>query len=220
MYKKGARRQIRRTVDAPNVLSFPCVSEKDYGYYHCEVKAQNLVLTLYRGLYKGALIHKPNEYVIHCLNTAESSDTVAYPSHSVDTALGRGVHADMNRQGSKYILIMITDPVLDLTSHYGVSKELLDQECTQERLETIADQICNWKMYACALQLSPAIIQGIDTDLSLQYEIKPLKVLKFWLRKQMYNATYYRLIEVSIKCRDGDIVAKIFELLKGMQILN
>ncbi len=39
----------------PNTLSFPSVSEEDFGHYQCEVKdvaAGNVVLTVYRALYK------------------------------------------------------------------------------------------------------------------------------------------------------------------------
>ena len=49
--KEGSRRQIKTTSE-PNVLTFQTVSEKDLGYYRCEVKeAERVILTVYRALY-------------------------------------------------------------------------------------------------------------------------------------------------------------------------
>ena len=49
--KEGSRRQLKTTSE-PNVLTFESVSEKDFGYYRCEVKeAERVVLTVYRALY-------------------------------------------------------------------------------------------------------------------------------------------------------------------------
>ena len=50
--KVGPRRQFQPTTES-NVLSFPSVSEKDLGYYQCEVKkGEKAVLTVYRALYR------------------------------------------------------------------------------------------------------------------------------------------------------------------------
>ena len=50
--KEGSRRQIKTTCEL-NVLTFQSVSEKDLGYYRCEVKeAERVVLTVYRALYR------------------------------------------------------------------------------------------------------------------------------------------------------------------------
>ena len=50
--KVGSKRQIQTTSE-PNVLTFQSVSEKDLGYYRCEVmEAGKVVLTIYRALYK------------------------------------------------------------------------------------------------------------------------------------------------------------------------
>ena len=50
--EEGSRHQIK-TISEPNVLTFQSVSEKDFGYYRCEVReAEKVVLTVYRALYK------------------------------------------------------------------------------------------------------------------------------------------------------------------------
>ena len=50
--KVGSRCQIKTTHE-PNILSFPCVRERDFGHYKCEVReAGKLILTLYRALLK------------------------------------------------------------------------------------------------------------------------------------------------------------------------
>ena len=47
--KEGSRRRI----ETASILTFRSVSEKDVGYYRCDVKEQGIaVLTLYRALYK------------------------------------------------------------------------------------------------------------------------------------------------------------------------
>ena len=49
--KEGSSRQIKTTSE-PNVLNIRSVSEKDLGYYRCEVKeAERVVLIVYRALY-------------------------------------------------------------------------------------------------------------------------------------------------------------------------
>ena len=49
--KIGSRCPVQPSTD-PNVLVFPCISEKDLGYYQCEVKERGkAVLTAYRALY-------------------------------------------------------------------------------------------------------------------------------------------------------------------------
>ena len=63
--KEGSKHQIK-TPGEPNELTFESVSEKDLGYYRCEVKeAGRVVLTVYRALYRD-----------------ESSTSCVYPSPS------------------------------------------------------------------------------------------------------------------------------------------
>ncbi len=50
--KVGSRRPMK-TTEEPNILSFPRVSERDFGHYQCEVReAGKTVLTLCRALYQ------------------------------------------------------------------------------------------------------------------------------------------------------------------------
>ena len=50
--REGSRRQLKTTSE-PNVLTFESVSEKDLGFYRCEVKeAERVVLTVFRALYR------------------------------------------------------------------------------------------------------------------------------------------------------------------------
>ena len=50
--KEGFSRQIKTTSE-PNVLTFQSVSQKDLGYYRCEVmEAGRVILTVYRALYR------------------------------------------------------------------------------------------------------------------------------------------------------------------------
>ena len=63
--KSGSRHQIKTTSE-PNVLTFQSVSEKDLGYYRCEVReAGKVVLTVYRALYKdesaSRIVHPPSK---------------------------------------------------------------------------------------------------------------------------------------------------------------
>ena len=49
--KIGSKHPVQPCTD-PNILVFPTVSEKDLGYYRCDVKERGkVVLTLYRALY-------------------------------------------------------------------------------------------------------------------------------------------------------------------------
>ena len=63
--KEGCKRQINTTAE-PNVLTFQSISEKDYGYYRCEVKeADKVVLTVYKALYK-------DEFTTTCMEHSQS----------------------------------------------------------------------------------------------------------------------------------------------------
>ena len=67
--KEGSRRQIKTTSE-PNVLTFESVSEKDLGYYRCEVKeVERVVLTVYKALYK----EKSNA---SCVDTSRSGTCI------------------------------------------------------------------------------------------------------------------------------------------------
>ena len=64
--KEGSRRQVKTTCE-PNVLTFQSVSEKDLGYYRCEViEAESVVLIVYRALYR-------DESNTCCINEPSSS---------------------------------------------------------------------------------------------------------------------------------------------------
>ena len=52
--KEGSRHPVNQAEnDTPNILSFLKVSEKEFGFYRCEVKeAGKVVFIAYRGLYR------------------------------------------------------------------------------------------------------------------------------------------------------------------------
>ena len=99
------------------------------------------------------------------------------------------------------------------TEDVGNRGDPLDQTITSDHRDEIGRLIPNWLKYARALKLSPAKIQGIDTNKSLEYEMRGEMVLELWSNK--YIATYRILGEVCLKLSDRHIAEKICRMVNG-----
>ena len=68
--KYGSKAQIK-IASEPNTLSFQSVSEKDFGYYRCDVKdSGKVVLTVFRALYNTTCHLSPGTQENVCIELA------------------------------------------------------------------------------------------------------------------------------------------------------
>ena len=101
-----------------------------------------------------------------------------------------------------------------LLEHVGVSKDSLDQECSDKLLREMATHLPNWLKYARALGLTEPQITGVKSDPLLDNEMKPQEVLRLWKKANAYSATYSILVEVCLSQGDSDVAKRICEIVK------
>ena len=124
-----------------------------------------------------------------------------------------------------YLFISITGMIVSgdqpsvtfdqLIEHVGISKDLLNQTCSPEHLQRLAEHLPNWLKYAEALKLTDLQIQEIKVDQHLDGLMKAKKVLKLWYHSNGFKATYSGFIEVCLQQKDAPLAEKICRLLKG-----
>ncbi len=106
--------------------------------------------------------------------------------------------------------------VADIVRHVGISEEDLDRECSNEHLQEIGTFLPNWATFAEALLLTTAQITGIQVNPNICYEMKAEKVLELWRRRDVFRATYRRLVEICLhRFKHGEAAKKICLLVKG-----
>ena len=102
-----------------------------------------------------------------------------------------------------------------LVEHVGISKDLLDQQCSDEHLREISDLLQNWLNYANALKLSSQEITGIRSDSLMDTKMKGQEVLRLWKKANAFKATYASLIRVCLSERDTNVAEKVCEIKKS-----
>ena len=102
-----------------------------------------------------------------------------------------------------------------LVEHVGISKDILEQECTDEHVREIATLLQNWYTYAVALGLQEAQILEIESNKILDPAMKAKKVLCFWKSTYAFKATYSFLIKVCIANHNVDVAEKICMIVKS-----
>ena len=106
--------------------------------------------------------------------------------------------------------------VADIVTHVGISEENLDRECSKEHLQEIGTFLPNWHEFAEALLLNNAQITGIQNNPNICYEMKAEKVLELWHRRDVFRATYRRLVDICLhRFKHGESAQKICLLVKG-----
>ncbi len=106
--------------------------------------------------------------------------------------------------------------VADIVRHVGISEEDLDRECSDKHLLEIGIILPNWLEFAEALDLTDLEIKGIQVNPNVGFEMKPQKVLELWHDREIFRATYRRLVEICLyRFKHGKSAQKICFLLKG-----
>ncbi len=104
--------------------------------------------------------------------------------------------------------------VKEIVDCVGISLKDLNKEISREHLLDIGPLLKNWKLYADLLELTSSQIQGIQVDLNLSYGMKGQEVLKLWHEKQVFKATYCRLVDVCLKLKHCDVARDICNIVK------
>ena len=102
-----------------------------------------------------------------------------------------------------------------LVEYVGISKDLLDKECSDVHLKKITPFLQNWLKYAEALGLRRAQIMHIDSNKLLESEMKAQEVLRLWKKANAFKATYNSLIQVCLSLCDADVAVRICQIMKS-----
>ena len=101
-----------------------------------------------------------------------------------------------------------------LIKHYKITEEQLEEECSDEHLETLSKKFV-WKDWADQLGLSDKQIQDID-GMSLDESGKAQKALSKWQDINAFLATYENLVETFLGGGNAKLAGEVCKLLKGM----
>ena len=107
-------------------------------------------------------------------------------------------------------------PTLDgLVKELGISLTLLDQECSDEHLNSIS-LFLDWRTVAPHLGLSETDIQDIDIDKRNEPE-KRLKTLQRWKTIFGYMATFKSLAQILLKIRNANHAGRVCRLVQPQE---
>ena len=110
---------------------------------------------------------------------------------------------------SHYILILVSEGIPDapasltlqeVADKAGIKRlDILDQECSQQVLLSLAKHCVEWQFIGFHLQLTRADIVAVDGDYRSVDE-KRIGILERWKEKFAFRATYRVFIEALLLC--------------------
>ena len=104
----------------------------------------------------------------------------------------------------------------DLIKHFKITEEQLDDECSDQNLETLSrsDKFV-WKDWTKPLGLSDKQIKDID-DMSLDGAGKAQKALSIWQDVNDFMATYKNLAETFLGGGNAKLAGEVCKMLNGV----
>ena len=98
-----------------------------------------------------------------------------------------------------------------LKDHTGVTDRQLDQEVSDDDLDTLSQDIVEYRKYGSRLGLNDADIRDIEQHPAVFYSLKAKasEVFKLWHSRKRYEATYRFLLNVAFQLNDGNAAEKI-----------
>ncbi len=101
----------------------------------------------------------------------------------------------------------------------GVSKTLLERQCSREHLRKIAVLVPNWRELAINLGVQEGYIMDINSDQHLTGPVmKAQSVLYQWHRANGFMASYEILIAGALQ-GDAVLAERVCKIAKGQQIM-
>lgn len=97
----------------------------------------------------------------------------------------------------------------------NVTDDQLDQKCTDNHLQRIAQQMDNWRSYATALEILDWQIQEIETDSKSDFFGKSIRVLRYWKENTKNTATYFDLASMCLREGNARLAGEACKLSKG-----
>ena len=107
----------------------------------------------------------------------------------------------------------------ELTDHVGIKGGAgdLDKKFSEKHLGKFAKSIANWEKFAKHLGLSDQQIMEIKTDLNLDQGMKTLKMLEKWRKKNVFKATYKKMVTICLDHDDAELALEVCQLLKDQE---
>ena len=102
----------------------------------------------------------------------------------------------------------------DLADHVGIKPGDLDKKFSEKHLAKFAKCIANWEQFARPLGLSDQQVMEIRTDSNLNQEMKTVKMLEKWRKKNAFRATYKKVITICLELDDAELAIEVCELIK------
>ena len=100
----------------------------------------------------------------------------------------------------------------ELISHVGISADKLNQPCSDEHIKDIALFLTNRQTVATYLGLTEIDVEDVEEE-GTKAQDKRYKVLRKWKAKNLFKATYRRLVDVFLKIGRADLAEKVCRLL-------
>ena len=101
----------------------------------------------------------------------------------------------------------------DLLSHYGLERNSLEEECSQEIRNKLSLQFINWKVIGSLLGLSKDDIKAIE-EKNDSSEERRMATLNTWHQQKGYEATYLSLIKIFYNHKYRSLAGSLCEMIK------
>lgn len=95
-----------------------------------------------------------------------------------------------------------------------VDRRMLDTECSEAGINTMAECFVDWESIAPYLEISEVEIKDIKEENSNNHQRQRVRFLMSWKEKNGHNATYSKFFEILINLGKLNIPHKIIKLLK------
>ena len=117
-------------------------------------------------------------------------------------------------EGAQTTLVQVT--LQDVAAQAGIKRlDILDQECSQQVLLSLAKHCVEWQLIGLHLKLTDADIAAVDGD-NRTVDEKRVGMLRRWKEQFAFNATYLALIKALLACgRTSDAVLACKTIVSG-----